>query len=147
MILEDDVGGIDSNLLKEWVALHKEKNELAARTKEVKRQMEEKQERLLQQLADAGVPQIRCDGITVWVDRKLWASATDHEALSDAFVHTLDMGEFVKTSVHGGQLSSWVREFDPDGVLSPDEVLERLPEEVRALIKISEVVQLQGRAS
>jgi hypothetical protein len=83
------------------------------------------------------------DGQTVWLDRKLWASAAGPE-LTNA-LKAAGFAAMVKETVNGQTLSAWVREFDPEAQLGPEEVIAKLPSVVQPYVKVAEVYKLQVR--
>ena len=98
---------------------------------------------LLDSFRQDGVQRVTQGGKTVWLDRKLWASAAGPE-----LPQALKLAGFpamVKETVNGQTLSAWVREFDPEAELSPEEVITKLPEAVQPFVKIAEVYKLQVR--
>jgi len=98
---------------------------------------------LLDSFRQDGVQRVTQGGRTVWLDRKLWASAAGPE-----LPQALKLAGFpamVRETVNGQTLSAWVREFDPEAELSPEEVITKLPEAVQPFVKIAEVYKLQVR--
>lgn len=98
---------------------------------------------LLDSFRQDGVQRVTQGGRTVWLDRKLWASTAGPE-LPQA-LKAAGFPAMVKETVNGQTLSAWVREFDPDAELSPEEVVAKLPTEVQPYVRIAEVYKLQVR--
>lgn len=124
--------------------------QIRAREKEVKalkKQARGMMEDLLPEFKESGTQRINIAGSTVYLDRKVWASAGgDMTSLVDA-MKAADMEDMVGETVNGSTLSSWVREFDPDKLKTESEIVDALPEEVREAIEVSIVFKLGVRAS
>jgi hypothetical protein len=118
---------------------------IRAKEKEVKKLKEKANtlmEELLPDFKNSGTQRINVDGKTVWLDRKVWASAGgDMPRLVDA-MKAAGMEDMVGETVNGGSLSAWVREFDPDKVKTESEIIEALPEELRDAIEVNIVFKL-----
>jgi hypothetical protein len=115
------------------------------------------QEQLLPELQEEGVQKITVkvgeseDGLpvhrTVYISRTVWAGHNgDALALADAMIKA-GLNEYVKPSVNSMQLSAYVREFDPQKNKSPEEIIAQLPQELRDVIKVSEVFELKSTAA
>lgn len=79
---------------------------------------------------------------TVGVKRELWASISgDKEACFEVF-RELGMGDMIGEGIPAPSLTSYIRGFDPENKLSPEQVKELLPEELRDYFKISETIKL-----
>lgn len=110
---------------------------------ELKKRAQKLEGSLVSNMVNAGIQRTTVDGHTVWVDRKLWASAGGETALLVEALKAAGCGDLVKESYNATALSSWVREHDPEKSTPPEEVIQRLPETVRPHIKVSEVIKLQ----
>lgn len=134
----------ESDKLRNYAGLFVAKQELDAQIKKINAQMAEIEKELLPDFIDGGVQRITVDGQTVWLDRKIRASAGgDVPALAAAL--EADGEEWlISKAVNNNTLSAWVREkFDPDKMNSPDEVKAQMPPNVRAAITVSEVYKLR----
>lgn len=110
---------------------------------ELKERAKQLEQGLLDNMAKSGIQRTTVNGHTVYVDRKLWASANGDTALLVEALKDAGCGDLVKESYNATALSAWVREHDPEKSTPPDEVIGRLPEAVRSHIKVSEVIKLQ----
>lgn len=111
--------------------------------KEKRRALEE---RLIDNMTQAGLQRVTVDGVTVYIDRKLWAGANGEGM--PALVAALreeGLDEMVTESAGAQRLSAWVREHDPQKCDSPEVVVSRLPERIRPFIRVSEVYKLCAR--
>lgn len=95
------------------------------------------------------------NGSTVYLNRQLWASSGEGgaEVMAEALKLHEETKELVKEKVNTQTLSSWVREkieehFGTEQTKkSETELLEALPEPLRAVLKITEKFQLKARRS
>jgi hypothetical protein len=110
--------------------------------KEKKKALEEK---LLANFRKAGIDRVTVEGKTIWLRRDVRASAGGNmEGLVSA-LREEGQDEFIKESVNANTLSAWVREFDPNGDLPPDEIKKKLPPAVAAVISVTETYSLALR--
>lgn len=138
---------MDTDKATEYINKMLEIKRLGTLVKKLKEEAADLEVELLPQFKDAGIDKTTINGKTVWLDRKVWASAGgDMPALVDA-MKAAGLHDMVGETVNGNTLSAWVREFDPDGVFSPEEIVEKLPVELRNSINVSEVFKLQVRSS
>jgi hypothetical protein len=136
--------------LTQLVELSKQLEEEEAAVKRTKSLIKELEEQLIPTFVKMGMQRARIAGRTVWLDRKVRASAGgDMEALCNTFAMCKDktLRSMVKETVNGNTLGAWVREFDPDNVLSPEQITALLPEDVRDVIKVTETTNLRVRVS
>lgn len=121
-----------------------------ATVKATKAEIATLEEALIPVFVKMGMQRARIAGRTVWLDRKVRASAGGNmAALCEAFENcsTDALKAMVKETVNGNTLGAWVREFDPDNILSPEQIKALLPEDVREFIKVTETTNLRVRAS
>lgn len=82
---------------------------------------------------------------TVYLERKVWAGHNgDAEELNEALKQA-GLNEYVQEKVNANSLSAFVREYDPEKNLKPDDIRAKLPEPLRDVIKISEQFKLKSR--
>jgi len=136
--------------LAEIVKLSKRLEKEEAKVRKTKEEIKALEEQLIPIFTKLGMQRARVSGRTVWLDRKVRASAGgDMEALCNTFHMSKDetLRAMVKETVNGNTLGAWVREFDPDNVLSPEQITKKLPKEVRDVINVTETINLRIRAS
>jgi hypothetical protein len=113
--------------------------QIRAREKEVKamkKKAKDLETELLPDFKNSGTQRINIAGGTVWLNRKVWASAGgDMPRLVDA-MKAADMADMVGETVNGNTLSAWVREFDKENLMTESEIVEALPEELREAINV-----------
>lgn len=138
---------MDADKVAEYIAKKLEIKDLKSKTKKLEDEAAEIEAELLPQFKESGMDRMTIQGRTVWLDRKVWASAGgDMPRLVDA-MKAAGLEDMVGETVNGNTLSSWVREFDPEGTMSPEEIVGKLPPEVKDAITVSEVFKLQVRSS
>lgn len=136
--------------LAEFVELSKQLETEESAVKATKERIKQLEEELLPVFVKMGMQRARISGRTVWLDRKVRASAGgDMEALCNTFLMSKDetLREMVKETVNGNTLGAWVREYDPDNILSPEQITNLLPADVRDVIKVTETINLRVRTS
>lgn len=135
----------------EFQALTERKAAIDAELKGIKARLADLEPRLLEFMTEMGMQSIKAGGRTFYIHRQLWAGK-----LADADPHqfaeimrALGLGDMVKESVNAQTLSSWVREqaAELDGAATPEEIVAALPEELRGIVKISEVYSVRSRKS
>jgi len=123
--------------------------DIRAREKEIKsmkKHANDIMEELLPDFKNSGIQRINIAGATVYLDRKVWASAGgDMPRLVDA-MKAADMHDMVGETVNGNTLSAWVREFDPESLKTEAEIISALPEELRDAIEVNIVFKLGVRS-
>lgn len=131
--------------LATWVQLTEKIRKHEADAEDLKERRKTLEQKLIDNMVKAGIRRVNLAGQTIYIDRKLWAGhAGDSMALTTA-LREEGMGDLVTETANAMRLSAWVREFDPDNNLPPDDVVARLPERVRSAIKVSEKTQLAMR--
>jgi len=136
--------------LTELVELSKQLEEEEAAVKATKESIKSIEELLIPAFVKIGMKRARIANRTIWLDRKVRASAGDNmPGLCEAFASSKDenLREMVKETVNGTRLGAWVREFDPDNILSPTQITAMLPADVRDAIKVTETTNLRVKSS
>jgi hypothetical protein len=131
------------NLVKQAIALHKEKQALMEKMNKIKAQLDKIEPQALEWMQQNTIPNLKQNGTTAYVRRELWASlaeGADTDFLRDALASAgFDPDDVIKRRANTQTLSSIVREYDQRG--------EPLPNSLSAAVKISEVYKLGYRAS
>ena len=136
--------------LTELVELSKQLEREEEAVKATKSQIKSIEEDLIPAFVNIGMQKARIANRTVWLDRKVRASAGGNmPGLCEAFANSSDdsLKEMVKETVNGTRLGAWVREFDPDNILSPEQITAMLPAEIRDAIKVTETINLRVRVT
>ena len=148
---------MNTQALARLAVLQERKKSLKGSLSSLNDEITKLQEDLIPQLQEEGVKRMTVQtGLdesgnpvhrTVYMARTLWASHQgDALALASAMT-SAGLVEYVKPTVNLKQLSAYVREFDPDKNLSPDEIIAKLPQELKDVIKVSEVYELKSTAA
>lgn len=132
-------------LVHRYVELVKRKREIEAELRAVKTELGEGdggpgrvEKAALDWMVENGMQSVRVDGMTLYVNRQLWAGPTDgdYHAACEA-LKSAGLGDLVQERFNVQTLSSWVRERDKDG--------EPLPAAFAGRIEVAEVFRLGAR--
>jgi len=131
---------MNSEQLKRFVALEERRRQLEEEIDQLKAEAVELEQALMPQFEQAGIERVSIDGRTVYVERKLWASAKngDKQALCKALKRAR-LSQFVQETFNSQSLSALVREWDRDG--------RPMPPSLREVLEVSEVFKLRTRRS
>lgn len=137
---------MDNRKLNRLVDLLDKQDELNAQLKAISVDINELQSYALENMQNSGQQSIQVKNRTLYINRQIWASipAENKDAAIEALNHA-GLDWMVKPFVNAQTLSGWVREFDPDGLKSSDEITAELPETLRNLVNIAEVFKLGVR--
>ena len=128
---------MDNRTLKRFIRLDKELREIKAKMDRIKDQREEVMVTLLKQFEKAGMASTKADGMTVFIEETLWASAANDNETTCAALKAAGLGIYVKEAFNVQQLSAYVRE----------QVREKkeLPEALGKEVKVTKVFKLKTR--
>ena len=131
---------MNTDELKRFVALEERRRQLEAEIDTLKAEAAELEQALMPQFEQAGIERVSVDSRTVYVERKLWASAKngDRQALCKALKRAR-LSQFVQETFNSQSLSALVREWDRDG--------RPMPPSLREVLEVSEVFKLRTRRS
>lgn len=152
---------MDTRLLKEYAKLDQDRKELKEQDEHMKRRQQELESEILEGFLEEGIQKFTVAVQTSsgeWVDRtlyfqrRLWASYNQNEIGDGKFqlVQSLErsgFGDLVEKSFNHNKLSAWVREYDETGGDEAEVVKERLPDEIKDHIKISETQNIRTKKS
>lgn len=104
---------MNKDKLARFVELQKEKRELDDALKNVKRQLDELEPLLLEQMTEEGIQSVKVNGLTLYLKRQLWAGAADgnYDAACDALIAE-GLAEFVQRRFNTNTVSAYVRELE-----------------------------------
>ena len=140
--------------MSRYVALSLERRALEAKLKLVEADLGALDEPLRMQMAEHGVSNMRAGGLTVYINRQLWAGGAkvevtqpdgtvavvnDRQITCDALI-AAGQGQFVEPSFNVNTVSAWVRELPQDDNGAPI-----LPPELVGKISVAERYQLRTR--
>lgn len=128
---------MNTDQLREYVALSARKAALKAELDDIQRQLSELEPQLIEAFADEGVQNINVDGHTVYLSAQLWASPVDgdYERACDALI-AAGLGEFVGRRFNTNTLSAWIREYVRDETGNyPDDIQTALPQAFNGAIE------------
>lgn len=145
---------MDTKLFERFAVLDAQKQELETRIKVIKDEIKEIEDVIIEQSMEEGIEKMTVvvghteDGLpvkrTVYRQRQLWAGHNgDADALNQALKEA-GLDEYVNEKVNMNQLSAYVRNFDPDRNKAPEAIIAELPEPLKAVIKVSEVLKIKS---
>lgn len=126
---------------REFAALYREKLELQARLLVVNKELEDRQEGMLELFGELGQQRTTIDDVTLYVHRQLWANtragSTTEQACEAMVRHGLE--QFVAPRFNVQTLSSYVRELATKD--------DALPLAVQEHIDVTERTEIRARRS
>ena len=152
---------MDTKIFERFAVLDDMKKDLEAKLKTVKQEMAELESQIVEQSLEEGVESMTVkvghddEGNpirrTVYRRRDLYAGRADngggspiseeqlHEALREA-----GLEDYINEKVNANSLSAYVRGFDPDRRLSPEEIVQQLPLPLQGAVKVSEKLSVRS---
>lgn len=122
----------------EMTKMWKQKLALEEKLKKVKDKINDHEEKVMRQMEQDGLAKCELPDGTLKYERIVRASAGGDMPALVAAMHAAGEEDLVGETVNGTKLGAWVREFDPDNTLSPEQIEAKLPSELRGKIKITE---------
>jgi len=123
-----------------YVELRRERDEVSAQLDRIKDEMRTLEDEIKLDFERTGMESCRVNGMTIYINRQLWASAKDgdHDRLCAALAGA-GFGDMIKTSVNTQSLSALVREHDAAG--------DDLPGALKEAVEVAEVFSVRTRKS
>jgi hypothetical protein len=161
---------MDNRTMKRFVRLDKQRRDFDAKLKDCKRQIEELEPTVREQITRAGLDRVTIDGLTIFIKRDLWVKVPEgmREAACIA-LQAAGLGQYVAENFNSQSVSAYLREVEslmPDGqqfescdtlaaleakwAELPEEGRPVLPEAVQGLkesLGVSETFKVQTRLS
>jgi hypothetical protein len=129
---------MNTDELKRFVALEERRRQLEAEVEAVKAEAAELEQRLLPQFEHSGMERVSIDGLTVYLERKLWAKAKDGDKPSVCTaLKRCHLGDYVEETFNTNSLSAYIRELDRER--------RPLPPTLAPVLDVSEVFKLRTR--
>lgn len=131
--------GLD--LIRYWAELEHEKRALEDKLKEVKARQAQIEERVQEVFAETGMQNVRIAGLTVYLERKLWAKREEGVTMEEACAALKEagLGDLVTEGYNSHTLSAYLRELERTN--------QPLPPELEGKITAAEVFSVRARAS
>lgn len=126
--------------IRSFHELETERRELESQLKDLKKRQEQLKVHLIEAFADNGIQSINVDGLTVYLHRQIWASASGPEAM--AALKEVGLDDLVKETCNAMTFSAWVREQPTD-----DQGMPILPPELDGRANVSERFDIRSRKS
>ena len=132
-----------------YAALWLERKQLEEKDKQLGKELEALEQVLLDEMLNEGVQLQRVNGVTLHINRQLWA-APAAESSRQAIVHALeamDMEGFItyNTTTLSGYMRELAREASGKDNPSKEEAQAALPAQLRDLIKVEERIRIGAR--
>jgi hypothetical protein len=138
---------------KRYVKLAEEKAALDGKLKQVKAEMTDMEEKLIDYFQRHSLRNLGAGGHTVYLHRQIWASLPDKAAAHEALIRH-GFNDLVEDKVMPQRLSAWVRELMAESEANEGETapssenlneLLPLPDDLKALIKVTEKFSVRVR--
>jgi len=141
-----------ADLVNRFIELDEQRKAKEGEVDAIKEELKLLEPLLMERFENAGMQSMKSrSGVTVYISRKLWASPKEgnHAGLVAA-LQSIGLNDMVKTQCNTQTLSAYIREREQElfgGKSSPDELTQKLPEEIRPFIAITEKFDLKARKS
>lgn len=130
----------------DFVKLHLKKDKLEAQLENLKDEIGLAEAELMEKMQEEGTVSLKTPRGNVRWDRKIWASCAGNVPAVIRAMEKDGLDEMVTSTVNGGTLSGFVREYDPNKCLSPEQLTKALEEagfkKTAEAINITEKLQL-----
>jgi hypothetical protein len=145
---------MNTELVREWMALDERKRKLKAELEEVEELIAQKIDGVTDEFINSGVNKIRLDGRTVYVACDRWPKVISDKAALMAAMKEIGLGDFVKEDFNQqsmrGVINEWVNTRMAE--LTEEEravfdVNSAIPEALRETLGISEKYSIKSRKS
>lgn len=138
-------------LWTEYAAQDAKRREAEEALKSAKAIMEELEPSLLEDMAASGVDRFTVNGVTFYINRRLYAGPDegfDRQMVAAALKES-GLEDYAKLDYNANSLASYVRSIakESDVELSTEELRAKLPEPLRAVLKVGEVFSIGSRKS
>jgi len=104
------------DIVREWADGEIMKRNLEEQLRTLKKEQEEREETVLEYLAQEGITRISIGAGTVHHESKLWASLTGDIDNAHIALKKAGLGDMVRERVNTHTLSAWVREVGEDDI-------------------------------
>ena len=126
-----------STLVSEFADLTEQRRKLEAEVKKLATDLAGREERLVQEFAQAGIQNIKTKtGQTIYLNREIFAKLVGDQKKAYTAFRRAGLGDFVKETVNANTLRAWVREID-----------EVLPKGLQPYIDVTEVFRMRMRSN
>jgi len=145
MSIQDDI--------KMYLQYKEDLAELEDQVSTVKSRIRELETEIIQQMGDDGIAGMKIDGKSIGINRRLRAGAKAEfggiKGLVEMF-NKHNMAEMCTETVSAARLGSWVSDYDPEGMLSEDQIRRAMieggvPDEIAEALHIYEQFSLSVR--
>lgn len=130
---------INTDMISDWLKAMEDVARAEKVVKRLKKAARDREEEILGMLAQSNARKVNVDGVTVSPRRDMYASA-----VAGAMPQLIDglkaagFGGLCAETVNAQRLRGFVNEFDPERILSAQELRDKLPEEIRDHVNLYE---------
>lgn len=108
---------MSADLLREYIALERERASLEARIKDINARREQIADAVLSRWSEDGTTQQRVDGVTLYVRRSAYARVIDRDRVREV-LEAEGLGTMLTPNTQ--TLSAWIREREQEGLPLPE---------------------------
>ena len=124
-------------MVAEYAALTAERRKLEVEVNAIKRDLEDREAKLVEAFGEAGIQNIKtASGQTVYLNREIFARLAGDQEEAHAAFRQAGLGDLIKEVINAQTLRAYVREMD-----------EALPEGLRPYIDVTEVYRMRMRSN
>jgi len=124
-------------MVAEYAALTAERRKLEVEVNAIKRDLEDREAKLVEAFGEAGIQNIKtASGQTVYLNREIFARLAGDQEEAHAAFRQAGLGDFIKEVVNAQTLRAYVREMD-----------EVLPEGLQPYIDVTEIYRMRMRSN
>jgi len=141
-----------ADLVNEFIELDEQRKGKEGEIDKLKERMAELEPQIMERFENAGMQSMKSKhGTVIYVRRDLWAGAKEGaDVLLLESLKSVGLGDMVKEKVNTQTLSAYIREqekehFGQNISAKPNEIIDVLPEPLRAAVAITEKFSLRTR--
>ena len=124
-------------MVADYAALTAERRKLESEVNAIKRDLADREAKLVEAFAEAGIQNIKtASGQTVYLNREIFARLAGDQEEAHAAFRQAGLGDLIKEVVNTQTLRAYVREMD-----------EALPEGLRPYIDVTEIYRMRMRSN
>jgi hypothetical protein len=122
----------------DMIKLEQQKQVAEEKLKRIKEKIEEHEVKVMRQMEQDGLAKCELPSGVLKFNRIVRASAGGDMPALVAAMRAAGEEDLIGETVNGTKLGAWVREFDPDNCLSPEQIIKKLPPPLRGKINVTE---------
>jgi hypothetical protein len=124
-------------MVAEYAALTAERRKLEDEVNAIKRDLADREEKLVEAFGEAGIQSIKTtSGQTVYLNREIFARMSGDQDEAHAAFRQAGLGDLIKEVINAQTLRAYVREMD-----------EALPEGLQPYVDVTEIYRMRMRSN